>query len=58
MYVLLHIDVDGGMSLRDAHEVGERVRDRVLRTLPQVVQIDVHMDPFPDHDAHWPFGAY
>lgn len=46
LYVLMHISLPEGMSLEDAHEHGEDVRHAVLHALPQVVQVDVHIDPF------------
>lgn len=52
LYVLLHVDVDGGSTLRRAHDVAQRVRVRVREVLDQVVQVDVHVDPFPDAGAH------
>jgi divalent metal cation (Fe/Co/Zn/Cd) transporter len=45
--IVLHVEADPAMSLRDAHVLGGRVR-RTLRTrLPFVVDVVVHMEPSP-----------
>lgn len=45
LYVILHIELPGGMRLEEAHDIGEDVRHRIFGALPQVVQVDVHIDP-------------
>lgn len=40
----MHVNVDGEMSLEDAHEIGEAVRARVER-LPEIDMVFVHMEP-------------
>ena len=44
-YVDLHIVVDGEMSVRDGHLLSHRVEDEVLRILPQVAEVLVHVEP-------------
>lgn len=51
-FVQLHVEVDGGMALRDAHAVAEGVRHRILHADPRVAACDVHVDPAGDADAH------
>lgn len=46
LYVLLHVALPEDDTLKTAHAVGEEVRHRILHDLPQVVQVDVHIDPF------------
>ena len=43
----MHIDVDGGMSLREAHAIGEQVAARV-EALPEVGLAFVHVEPAED----------
>lgn len=45
LYVLLHIELEGSLTLEAAHEVAESVRHRVLHSMRQIVQVDVHLDP-------------
>lgn len=45
LYVLLHVSLPEDMSLVEAHHHAEQVRHRVLHAIPQVVQVDVHVDP-------------
>jgi cation diffusion facilitator family transporter len=44
-YVDLHIVVDGNMSVRDGHLLSHKVEDEVLRILPQVAEVLVHVEP-------------
>jgi cation diffusion facilitator family transporter len=46
LYVLLHISLPEDMTIEQAHEHSEEVRHQVLHGLPQVVQVDVHVDPY------------
>ena len=45
IYVDLEIRLDGAMPLRDAHEIAERVHDRIERDFPSVKHIMVHVNP-------------
>ena len=44
-YVDLHIVVQGEMSVREGHRLSHQVEDEVLRTLPQVAEVLVHVEP-------------
>jgi cation diffusion facilitator family transporter len=44
-YVNLHIVVRGEMSVREGHQLSHHVEDEVLRTLPQVAEVLVHVEP-------------
>ena len=46
LHVDLHIVVDAGMSLRDAHDVAEQVEQRLIDAGENVVDALVHIDPF------------
>jgi cation diffusion facilitator family transporter len=43
--VVLHIQADPELSLREAHNLGGRVRSRIVNELPSVVDVLVHMEP-------------
>ena len=45
-YVDLHAQADAAMSLEDAHEIASRVKYAILDSLPNVVSVLVHMEPF------------
>lgn len=45
VYVDLEISVDGDKSLREAHEVAERVHKNVEQTFPDVKHIMIHVNP-------------
>jgi len=39
-----HLEVDGGMSVREGHDIATQARDRVMRELP-VLDVMTHLDP-------------
>lgn len=52
LLVQLHADVDGALPLRDAHAIGEEVRHALVHEFPALHEVDVHLDPDGDDDAH------
>ncbi|MFO0838096.1 MAG: cation diffusion facilitator family transporter [Phycisphaerae bacterium] len=44
-WVDLHLEVDPAMSVRDAHGVAHQVKDAIRRSLPQVRDVLVHVEP-------------
>jgi cation diffusion facilitator family transporter len=44
-YVDLHIVVEGDMTVRDGHRLSHQVEDEVVRALPQVAEVLVHVEP-------------
>jgi cation diffusion facilitator family transporter len=44
-YVDLHIVVQGDMSVREGHRLSHEVEDEILRALPQVAGVLVHVEP-------------
>jgi cation diffusion facilitator family transporter len=44
-YVDLHIVVQGEMSVREGHRLSHKVEDEVLRALPHVAEVLVHVEP-------------
>jgi cation diffusion facilitator family transporter len=45
IYVDLIAHVDGGLGLREAHEVADRIESAVKEALPAVVDVVVHLEP-------------
>jgi cation diffusion facilitator family transporter len=45
-FVTLHVQADPGLTLRDAHELGGRVRSRIVSRLPLVLDATIHMEPY------------
>ncbi|MGW8266620.1 MAG: cation diffusion facilitator family transporter [Longimicrobiales bacterium] len=44
--VVLHVQADPDLPLREAHDLGGRVRSRIVEGMPSVVDVLVHMEPF------------
>lgn len=44
-YVDLHIIVNGRISVREGHHIAHSVEDAILKALPQVVEVLVHVEP-------------
>ena len=43
--VVLHVEADPGLSLREAHDLGHRVRNRIVKEVPSVMDVLIHMEP-------------
>ena len=46
LFVDIHVQVDGAMSVADAHAIGGHVKARLRAEVPRVVGVLVHMEPF------------
>ncbi|HEY2102204.1 MAG TPA: cation diffusion facilitator family transporter [Chthoniobacterales bacterium] len=44
-YVDLHVQVNGGMSVREGHELAHRVKDAIRGTNPRIADVLVHVEP-------------
>jgi cation diffusion facilitator family transporter len=44
--VTIHVHADPGMSLRDAHILGGKVKGAITAAVPQVQSVLVHMEPY------------
>jgi divalent metal cation (Fe/Co/Zn/Cd) transporter len=44
-YVDLHIVIRGEMTVREGHLLSHKVEDEILRALPQVAEVLVHVEP-------------
>lgn len=45
-FITLHIEADPDMPLRTAHKLGHEVKDAVMRDVPSVLDVIVHMEPW------------
>lgn len=54
LLIQLHAEVDGALPLRDAHAIAEEIRHALMHELPEVLMVDVHLDPAGEEDAHAP----
>jgi len=48
LHVDLHIGVDGKMSVREGHDVSEEVKEWLLASGPDIVDVIVHLEPCSD----------
>jgi cation diffusion facilitator family transporter len=46
-FVDMHVQVEGGMSVRAAHQIAHLVKDEVRATVPSVHDVLVHIEPSP-----------
>ena len=46
----VHLQVDGNITVREGHEIGEQARHRVIAAHPEVLDVLVHLDA--EDDAH------
>jgi cation diffusion facilitator family transporter len=44
--IVMHVQADPALSLRDAHTLGGRVRRTVMVDVPQILDVVIHMEPF------------
>ena len=44
-YVDLHVVVNGELSVRAGHRIAHEVEEKILRTLPHVAEVLVHIEP-------------
>ncbi|HEX6306540.1 MAG TPA: cation diffusion facilitator family transporter [Longimicrobiales bacterium] len=50
-FVTVHVQADPRLTLRDAHDLGGRVRARIVESVPAVLDAVIHMEPFME-DTH------
>lgn len=48
VFVDVHVQVDGNITVREGHEIGELARKRVLAAHPEVLDVLIHLDPEND----------
>ena len=50
-FVTVHVQADPKLTLHDAHELGGRVRSRIVSRLPLVIDATIHMEPYERDDS-------
>ena len=46
IYVSLHVMVDREKNLEDAHKISEIIENKILKSLPEIYHITIHLEPF------------
>ena len=49
-YVDVEISADGSQSLREAHEIAERIHDKIEEQFADAKHVMVHVNPYGDHE--------
>ena len=49
-FVELHVEVDGRLSVAEGHEIGHRVKDRLIAESDRVLDVTVHLEPAGESD--------
>jgi cation diffusion facilitator family transporter len=44
-YIDLHVVVDGGLTVREGHNIAHDVEDTVLQNVPKIAEVLVHIEP-------------
>jgi ferrous-iron efflux pump FieF len=52
-FIQLHIEMDGKMTLREAHDIADRVHKKLLEAFPQA-EVIIHQDPYNDAEGDLP----
>lgn len=55
IWVDMHLEVDPGMNVREAHRIAHEVKDRVRAELPEIADVLVHVEPAPESDGSGPY---
>lgn len=55
LVAVMHLDCDADATLRDAHELAQRVEHEVSHVVPEA-RLDIHMDPGAEEHAHGQHG--
>lgn len=42
----LHVMVEGGITVREGHDISEHVKERLIDGIPEVIDVVVHTEPF------------
>ncbi len=45
VFIDLHVQVEGNMSMLDAHQLSHVIQTKIMQAFPQIVDVIVHMEP-------------
>ncbi len=51
LWVDIHVEVEGGMSVREGHEIAHLVKDGLLHSDLRILDALVHVEPHPDSES-------
>lgn len=52
-FVDIHIEVDQQLTVAEGHRIGHQVKDRLMKTVPMLRDVLVHLEPYPhEHAPH------
>ncbi|HID21237.1 MAG TPA: cation transporter [Planctomycetaceae bacterium] len=51
-FVDIHIEVDADMTVAEGHRIGHLLKDRLLKQIPILRDVLVHLEPHPADDGH------
>jgi cation diffusion facilitator family transporter len=57
LQVDLHVRVDGTLSVRQGHDISERVKERLVSEGPAVLDVVVHLEPVEEDHSREPAGT-
>lgn len=52
LYIDLHIQVNGAMTVHEGHDISERVKSRLIERGPEVADVLVHLEPYNTENSH------
>ena len=54
--ITLDIEVDGESTVNQAHELSHRVEESIRKAIPEIFDINIHIEPIGDSREHEAFG--
>lgn len=45
IYIDLHLEVDGDMTVTEGHDISEQVKEKLLKTNAKIIDVMVHLEP-------------
>ncbi len=52
----LDIEVDANLSVKEAHDISEKVSEEIKKRIPDIYDIMVHIEPEGHEESHWVEG--
>lgn len=51
-WVDMHLEVNKDMTVERAHAVAHAVKDKIRERLPNVTEVSIHVEPYPQNQSH------
>jgi len=55
--IVLDIEMEGDITLNEAHDIGEKVENEIKRVVPKVYDVILHIEPIGNLEPHEVFGV-